>query len=389
MVKNIIKFIAVFLSAVIIITGCTKDEIKSVYTGGSVPALTSSAATLKIKAADSLNNVITFNWTNPSYQISSGSTYDITYTLDIDTSGKGFANAKKTILTNVLTTTMTGKAFNKVLSDLGMTDTTKTYTINARLHSSLYLASTELISNVISMAVTPYSTEPVALYPVPNNLFLVGDATAGGWNNPVPTPTQQFTKLDKFSFGGVFQLVGGKHYLFLPTNGDWGHKYAVANQNAAGAADGASFTVDAGQDIPAPATDGLYKIVVSYLTGKYTVTAATAAIDIPPTNLFLVGDATAGGWNNPVPVPSQQFTMVSSGAFEITAPLIGGKAYLLLPKNGDWGHKYAVKDGTIPSGKVGGPFIADSGDNIPGPDVSGTYKIQVEFITKTYKVTKQ
>ena len=61
-------------------------------------------------------------------------------------------------------------------------------------------------------------------------------------------------------------------------------------------------------------------------------------------NLYMVGDATAGGWmagnGVGVPVPSQQFTRTVTGIFELTLSLTADKSFLLLPVNGDWGHKF-------------------------------------------------
>jgi hypothetical protein len=106
--------------------------------------------------------------------------------------------------------------------------------------------------------------------------------------------------------------------------------------------------------------------------------------------LFLVGNATPGGdatgWNNPVPVPSQQFTQVSPTLYEITIDLIGGKQYLAIPVNGDWSHKYAVKNGPDPSG---GDFGYDWSDNFPGPASSGKYKISLDFQRGKFTVTPQ
>jgi subtilase family serine protease len=105
-------------------------------------------------------------------------------------------------------------------------------------------------------------------------------------------------------------------------------------------------------------------------------------------DLFLVGSATAGGWNNPVPVPTQQFTRTNTTTYELTVALSGGQEYLLLPKNGDWGHKYAVKDKTLSGLNTGGEFGADLGDNFPGPSVTGNYKIVVDFKLGKFTVTK-
>ena len=126
----------------------------------------------------------------------------------------------------------------------------------------------------------------------------------------------------------------------------------------------------------------LYKIMVNFATNTYTVTPYTG---IPvPSELYLVGDATAGGWNNPVPTPSQQFTQLSNAEFKITLPLNAAPAsYLFLPVNGDWSHKYG---GT---GASGGTVLYDGdvpGSNTPAPSSGGTYTIDVNFISGTYSV---
>ena len=215
---------------------------------------------------------------------------------------------------------------------------------------------------------------------MPSNLYIVGDATAGGWNNPVPTPSQQFTQIDNFSFGIIISLTAGKSYLFLPVNGDWSHKYGGATDGTSSAgvllADGAV----PGSNTPAPATSGLYSIIVNFATNSYTVTPV-------PSNLYIVGDATAGGWNNPVPTPSQQFTQTGTGTFQITIPLTSGKSYLFLPVNGDWSHKFGGSTDGTASG--GGVLLADNavpGSNTPAPATTGSYTITVNFITMTYKV---
>ena len=388
------KYIGLFIALILSLTFnyCKKDEVKTVYSGGTAPVLSSPASTLNLVPADSNSNVITFNWTDPAYTFSNGaSSFTVVHSIDVDSNGKDFSKAKSIVVNNVLTTSVNGRTFNKILSDLGMTDSSKNYSLSVRVRSSLYHASTALTSNIINITVSPYSTEPAPIFPFPANLFLVGDATVGGWANPVPVPAQKFTNLGQFKYGGIFQLNGGLKYLFLPVNGDWGHKYALNaanNTNPAHRVEG-PFQPDAGPDIPGPTTTGLYKIIVDFVAGKYTVSPVTAAADIPPANLFLVGDATAGGWNNPVPVPSQQFTRVSSGAFEITVPLTGARKYLFLPENGSWTHKYAIQNAAAPGVKLGGTFIYDSGQDIPSPDETATYKIQVEFMNKTYKVTKQ
>jgi len=107
-----------------------------------------------------------------------------------------------------------------------------------------------------------------------------------------------------------------------------------------------------------------------------------AGILTVPANLYIVGDATPGDWNNPVPTPSQQFTLVSPGRFELASiALAANKGYLFLPVNGDWSRKYGGDN------KLNGPIVPE-GNNIPSPDVAGNYKIVVDFTTGQYTLTK-
>jgi starch-binding outer membrane protein SusE/F len=227
------------------------------------------------------------------------------------------------------------------------------------------------------------NTYTVTAVPVPDKLYIVGDATPGGWANPVPTPSQEFTKIDAVSFGMITHLGTGS-YLLLPLNGNWDHKFGGATDGTANG--GGVLLADnavPGSNTPAPSSAGLYKIIVNFATNSYTVTPYSSDV---PANLYIVGDATAGGWANPVPVPSQQFTQTSNGEFMITLPLIGGKSFVFLPLNGNWDHKFG---GTTAGTSAPATLLADGdvpGSNTPAPASSGTYTIDVNFITNTYSV---
>jgi hypothetical protein len=95
------------------------------------------------------------------------------------------------------------------------------------------------------------------------------------------------------------------------------------------------------------------------------------AILAPIQELYIVGGATPGGWNNPVPVPSQKFNRLAEGKYELTLQLTQGQGYLLLPTNGDWSKKWGMR-----------------GQKLSG-NVTGNYKIEVDFFRGTYKLTKQ
>ena len=127
---------------------------------------------------------------------------------------------------------------------------------------------------------------------------------------------------------------------------------------------------------------------------KYTVTpyAIPPKVTPPATgNLWIIGSAVAGGWDNPIPSPydvTQKFTRVSETLYELTVPLIAGSGngYKLIQENGVWGTQYHALDGTV---FTGGDFEQkDSDPQFPAPAASGTYKISVDFQRGKYYVVK-
>jgi starch-binding outer membrane protein SusE/F len=341
-----------------------KVDIKSYLV--PITVVPSSAAPLVLQVSNASNTAVSFNWNASNF----GSN-EIKYALQIDTAGGNFAKPQVKQLGTALSAGFTVNELNTIAIAAGVIGGT-TKNVIFRIVSYLGNYATPLVNSAtVSIPVTTFT-------PLPPALYIVGDATPGGWNNPVPVPSQQFSRLDAVSYGIVINLTAGKSYLFLPLNGNWDHKYGGAS--AAGGtllADGAV----PGSNTPAPATSGMYQIVVNFQTNTYTVTPFTTTI---PDNLYIVGDATPGGWNNPVPVPAQQFTRIDAVTFGIVINLTAGNSYLFLPLNGDWGHKYGGSNAS------GGTLLADNavpGSNTPAPAVSGTYQILVNFQTGKYSVT--
>jgi hypothetical protein len=391
--RNIFKLLSITALLVLAMAACRKEETRTnlhqgtFYTAAS-PGLSASTTTLVLDSANaSTTKAITFTWPSVSF----GDNVLVTYTLQLDSVSGNFAKPISVSMASGLSQSYTKAALNDLAQSLGLVPGTAgklIVRVKADVTQYTGAASTvpSAISNTVTLTITPYSNIPQPKYPVPANLYIVGNATPGGethgWDNPVPVPDQQFTRIDANTFGIVLQLIGGKQFLLLPKNGDWSHKYAISGT---GDPAGGAFEPDAANNMVGPATDGLYKIIVDFVKGTYTITPAVAGAI--PVNLFIVGDATPGGdahgWDNPVPVPSQQFTRISSGEYTLTISLFGGKGYLFLPVNGDWTHKYGG------ASKTGGALLADNAvpsSNTPSPDVSGTYTIDVNFFSGQYTV---
>jgi hypothetical protein len=379
--KHIIKhlFFATLLAG--IVAGCDKKDDLAFYKTGNAPALSSSTDNLAATPADSSNPVITFSWTTPNYATDSST---VKYILELDSAGRDFSKAFRRVVIGKLSTTFTGKQINDILIGYGFTIGTA-YDMDVRLISSYGNNNDQYISSTLNMKMTPYKIPPKI--PVPANLIMVGDATVGGWSNPA-SPAEQataqtFSKIDETTYGGIFFLNGGGQYLMLPVSGNWDHKYGGTSKT------GGDLLVDGavpGSNTPAPDNDGWYKIIVDFQTGKYTVTEFIQQHGLP-NQLVAVGGATDIGWTNEVSNP-QKFTRLNSTEFTLTTNLKKDDAYLILPEPGNWDKKYGVEDKSVPAAKLGGKLVPQ-GQDIPSPSEAGSYKIDVNFATGLYKVTKQ
>ncbi len=385
--KHILKLFIAVAGITFLFSACHKVDDLPFYGNGSAVTLSSSASSIAPAPADSNNTVVNFSWTDPKYAQDS-SLYK--FVLQIDSTGRGFGNSAYTkVITGAWSTSFLAKELNNIMLAWGFAYNTA-YTLDVRVISSYGNNNEQYTSNTIQLSATTYKVPPKIVPPA--HLYIVGSATNGGWNNPVPVPSQELARVDETTYMGVFQMSGGNEYLLLPVNGDWSHKYAVSNTVPPAA--GGDFNYDDPHNFAGPATSGMYLIVVDFQRGKYTLTPYAGPM--LPTDLFMVGDATPGGWNNPVPVPSQQFTRLNSVQFELTLPITADKQYLFLPVNGDWSHKYAVANTGLPGLAAGGYFGYDFSSNFPGPSVAGNYKFEVNFAlsdptnpaTATFKATK-
>jgi len=372
--KNIFKLV---LSATMLFAfaSCDKVDDLPVFGKGDAAVLSTSVAAIAPTAADSNNVVLTLNWTYPNHSTDSN---NIKYVIEIDSAGKNFAAPLKREVIGKLSEGFIAKELNGFMLGKGYAFNVPV-SMEVRLTSSYANNNEKIVSNTVAVKMTPYKVPPKVPLPTTGKLFIVGAATQGGWNNPVPAPSQELARLNETTFAGIFQMNGGEQYLLLPLNGSWDNKFSVASNQVPGLSGGGNFGFNLADNFPAPASSGLYKLIVDFQTGKFTVTPYSGTL---PTNLFMVGGATPGGWNNPVPVPSQQLTRLNSSQWEITIPLTSGEKYLLLPNNGSWDNKYGVVDaGAAGIGNGGLIKYNDGAQDIPAPSVTGTYKILVNFAT--------
>ena len=274
--KKIVKQLFFLSLLVALFASCKKDENKVFFEGGTNPVLKASvtSAFLPLSYANKDNEAIRLSWTNPNFQFNTGiSSQDVNYQIEIDTAGANFTNPNRQTVSvsKDLSISFAQGQFNDYLLNQLQLKPGVSHNIEIRVTASLAAKATAISSNVLKYSITPYAIPPKVNPPASGNLFLVGSATAGDWNNPVPVPSQQFTQVSTTIYEITIPLIGGKEYLFLPLNGDWGHKFAC-KKTADQSPDGGDFGYDFSDNFPGPIASGNYKIVVDFQRGKYTVT---------------------------------------------------------------------------------------------------------------------
>jgi hypothetical protein len=369
-------------AAMLAFVACEKTEDLPFYKTGNAVTLSSSSSAVAAAPSDSDKTVITYSWNSPNYATD---TSTVKYIVEIDSSGRNFAQSVKKTVSGTMSAGFTGKEINAILIGYGFKIGTA-YDMDVRVTSSYGNNNDQYMSNVLKMKMTPYKIPPKI--PVPAELVIVGEATASAkWDNPPTDPqeaiAQRFSLLDETTYVGVFYLNGGSEYLILPKSGNWDKKFGVQD-NSVDAQRLSGDLIPEGQNFKSPNQSGWYRFIIDFQTGKYTITATSNPV---PVRLYTIGDATAAvpEWDNNA-VGSQALTRINSIKYEAIMPLKGGKNLKFISVIGQWQPQFGkgANEGDLGANYGGG---SDPGTIVPATD--GNYKIEVDFMTFKYKLTKQ
>jgi hypothetical protein len=273
--KKILKKIAPVAMAALLVWGCEKDENKVMFENGTNPVLSTTTTAPALLPGKEKEVAMILSWTNPNYRFNTGiSSHDVQYRLEFDTAGSNFTNPNKgiVVVSRDLSRSFTVDDMNALFSGAnGMKLTPdKEYNFEVRAVSTIGSVAVPLTSNVIKFKAKPFTPPPAVELPTSGRLFLVGDASPGGWDNPVPA-NQEFTKATNTRYEITVKLTGGKSMLMLPVNGSWADKYGWDGGNNSNNPDGDKLKRGGG-DIKVPAADGTYKIVADFQNGRFTIT---------------------------------------------------------------------------------------------------------------------
>jgi starch-binding outer membrane protein SusE/F len=273
--KNIIKLLLVFLLVAGLLNGCKKEENKVYFEGGTAPVLSTSVAgsELPLSYINRDKEAVKLIWTNPDYKFNTGiSSQDVNYQIEIDTAGANFTNPNKQTVSvsKALGKSFGVSEFNGYLLNQLQLENDHSHEIEIRIKSFLGSDAQVLYSNVLKYMVTPYSIPPAVEPPTNGTLWLTGDATTSGYQNPLTSPydmDQKFKQLSATLYELTVTFKGGGAYKLIQEQGNWNTQYHMKAGGTWNAGDFEKMNSDPG--FPGPAVVGSYKITVDFQRGKY------------------------------------------------------------------------------------------------------------------------
>ena len=133
----------------------------------------------------------------------------------------------------------------------------------------------------------------------------------------------------------------------------------------------------------------LFSNVVKFVVTPYSIPPKIN----PPSSgkLYITGGATPASWQcgcGEAELLSQKFTQISPTLYVIPSiTLKANESFLFLPVYGSWSEKYGYTgDGN--KNNVDGDEFKNGGNDIKSPATTGNYKIEVNFQTGKYTLTK-
>lgn len=345
--KNITRSIIALFAVVAL--SCSVEDVQDrpVIEGVDAPVMTAptAGAAYVLKPENATAQAERFTWKSANY----GGDVQITYAVEVDKKGNAFKTPQaigSVIAGNQVSVTV--EAMNNAALALKLTPFAPAE-LEVRVKSTAGVMA-PMLSNVVGIVVTPYTTENPKLW-VPG-----GYAKASGYPNdwdPATSPQLSASAFGKVDFEGYVNFNDANAEYKFTSFPEWKGEYA------AGATPGTLALTGANLKIPAA---GYYLIVAD--TEKLTYKATATAWGI-------IGDATPGGWDASTPMTYNKTTKL----WTVTAVLSQKEMKFRANNSWDLNLGDTGANGTMEYG----------GDNIKVPS-AGTYTITLDLSSpRNYK----
>jgi len=345
MKKYILNKILLAISCVFLLISCEDREIVTIENlkAPNINDLSSKNLILDSNFPD--NPALTVSWDAAEYCIPT----EVYYQLEIS-ADESFSTpySLSTLDKSIRYVTYTTKQMNTAAASVGLLPD-----VSSKIYFRVtgYLANNQMVtkSSVTSINITPYEL------PVTNSftpLYLIGDATAAGWNNAAgnmdmyPLLPDSSNKA-KYSYTGYFAAGGLK---ILPIKGNWDKQYGLAS--ASGPTSGTLAKDDGGSGNIPVAAAGYYKLSIDTDALTYTF-EPVAAPTTTYSSIGLIGSSTSNGWDSDTPMTKSAFD--SHIWILENASLNDGEAKFRA--NGSWDINWGSSNAEYGTGTSGGSNI--------------------------------
>ena len=315
--KQISKILLAAIAVVSFFTACNKiDNLKKqealpVYQLGVSPVLSSNKITVAPTLTDTNGVAVTFSWTNPKYSNDSATTK---YILEVDSTGKNFANKQSKTVIGALSDGVISRELNAFLLNLGF-KVNVAQTIDVRLISSYNNNNEKYTSNVLKITVTPFP-DPSALK-TQNTSVTLALATAASpsntfnWTNAfkgysgIVTYTLQYDSANK-NFANVKEIAVGPSILTKGLTQGEMNSTALTSGVPGGNVGKIEYRIKSVTALGAIAYSNVVSVTIQsyipilrmYLPGSYQAATGNGNDWDPPTAPELIRDLRSGVFND-------------------------------------------------------------------------------------------
>jgi starch-binding outer membrane protein SusE/F len=299
----------------------------------------------------------------------------------------GSKSASVDLLTDV-SKEFTNGELNDILIDKLQLGVGSAANVNVVVNATITISGKTVSSNSVTISVTPSVKVPVA--PAHTQLWVVGSATPNGWDIGNPNVMiKDPVNIYQFKFN---EILNEGEFKIPVTTGNWGADYYMPLTNHPALSNTSVKLIPGGNpdnkwNIENP---GAYKILLNISSNPF--------IEIVPftpyENIYIIGDATAAGWdaNSPVamtvdPGDTNVFTwtgeLKSTGRgqfrFLLATGDLNGSAFVAPTSNASLN---ATQLAFTPEGGPANNFKVKAGED-------GVYKIVINQLKETISIVKQ
>lgn len=370
--QNLRTRVAAFMSviAVFAVISCGDYEEEYNPTKAGKPVLQTSASTISLSQKQGENTAFTLSWSPGN---NGGTNSAITYTIEIDKKGNDFASpviieaGKAAYNSHFRVDTFNDLLLNSFVIPAGTESQIEFRVISKALDPGVAAD----VSNTVEISVTPYEPRPV-----PEALYMVGDASPNGWDAGNPTVmTKVSNNPGVFTYQGEL-TAGSLKFLTIP--GSWVPSYQKgADENTLVVRNDFSepdetFTITKG---------GIYRITVDVIEMTFEAEAQASS---PYDELWIVGSAVPMGWDLDNADMLQQ-NPTDPFLFYFNAELVAGEFKIATAKSWDAPfYRPAIADAPITETAL--QLSAGDPDNKWVVDQPGPYKITVNLRDNTIDI---